>query len=489
MSIDLKKFFRLGLDSTDQPLDQSLIVHSRTAPDNVNTPQKKLTFKVPKYGVLTADSMLVVSLKKESAVNNSRLNLLNGILGAIDRVVVRADNKIITGLSGSSYKRTVELYSESSLIHMANYWKRFLGNNLLFDVVSSTGALDDGSAQTLQVNKKIVEYVSPAGAGDCADLLVYDDNLATGSVGDNTKSFGIPLYLLSTFFRNNALPVFLMTATRDIVIEVYFNANPTHYIITDNSVADTAINIDLNNCELMTTHILQDPELEGEILQSARQTPRTYVYNDEYLVRHKIASGTADINETVRVNLNTRRLNKFLIAFKPVRTATYSASNQCNQVCAEQLSTAFGEQTLQVKMNGVEIFQHPVASDPLLFHLTTIYNKGKACKFLRTMTSYNNHMANYPDANVESADQNLSSVQLKGVANYLGVNVENGNPGPLLSSTVQNVPLEIKYTSTRNTPKNTNNAYPINRAEHEMYIYPSVFKQLSISPQLVEVSY
>lgn len=487
MSIDLNTFFRLGLETTDQPIDQSLIIQQRTAPDNINTLQNKITFKIPKTGVLTRDSMLKVNLKASRNVSStSRLNLLNGILGSIKRVVLKADNRIITDREFPSYSNTNYLYSRYTNIEMLNYWKPIIGCGLALDRVEKD--LDDGCPEVLAISKDIIEY-DPYDVGnenDTPDMFYNDQTIDNIVLGDTTRSWGVPLWLLSPFFLKNSLPVFLMRSTRDLILEITFHNDTTQFILSDVQKDNNALQIDLNNLELCSTHIIQSPEVESAKIEEAMTKPLQYAYNDEYLVKYSLPSGTEDIDETIRINMNTRRLNRLLMCFKPIRSVNYDQCPLSNQVFGEQLSTAFGNQSLMIKMNGVELFQQPITSDPTLFHMTTLYNGKMPLQFTRHMTSYNSHMAQLEDTTVEAEERVLSSNQMRGTLNYLGVDLTNGNREPLLSSTVQSSPLEINYKTTRNTQINH---YPVNQLEHMMLIYPQVFKQLSITPKMVNVSY
>lgn len=488
MSVDLNKFFRIGLDTTENPIDQSLIIQQRTAPDNINRLQNKVIFKIPKQGILTRDSMLKVPLFKLSDGENTRTNLLNGILGSITRVVLKADNKVITDREFPSYTNTNFLYANYTNVEMLNYWKFLLGNGLALEAVKKEPNTE-GSLEALRISEKIFILTPYVDAPNSPVLNIQDMNLGLTADGTNTRPFGIPLWLLSPFFMNNSLPVFLMRSTRDITLEITFSKDQTDYIIgSDNMRDNNKFSVVLDSIELCTTHIIQSPDAEMMAIDNAKNKPLNYQYNDEYLIKYKVNGTSGNINETIRANLNTRRLNRFLMVFKPLRTVQYDFTATSNQLFASQLSTAFGDQTLQVKMNGTEIFQHPVDSDPLLFHLTSIYNDNKPLQFTRAMTSFNSHMASRLDpVEVESPlTLNFSSTQLLGTCNYIGVSVTNGNAEPLLSSTVQTTPLEINYTSTRNTKINN---YPMNNIEHSILLYPQIFKQVSISPSSVVVSY
>jgi hypothetical protein len=488
MSIDLNKFFRLGLDTTDKPIDQSLIVQLRTSPDNVNKLQKKVTFKIPKNGILTKDTMLkinLVNLLATTSLANNRLNVLNGILGSINRVELKADNKIITSRELPSYTNTNLIYSQYTNIEILNYWKHIIGCGLALTETKNTE--DEGSPETLKLDNRIMSLnLSNVDPTLTAFINPNDDNINGVTSGSKTRSWGIPLWLLSPFFMSNQLPLFLMRATRDVVLEVYFN-DSKEFLLADETNGQSFLQVDLDNIELCSTHILQDPDLEALEIEQSMTKPKIYNYNDEYLIKYKIPSGTTDINETLRLNLNTRRLNRFLMCFKPIRNVDSNDTKATNQVFAEQLSTAFGDQTLQVKMNGLELFQQPINNDPTLFHLTTLYNNNLPLQFTRAQTSFNTHMATRPTFDVEE-QPNRSSNQMLGTLNYLGVSVTNGNPEPLFSSSVQTTPLEIQYTSSRNTQVNTG-AHPCNTLGHFMLIYPQVFKELSITPKVVNVTY
>jgi hypothetical protein len=56
MSLDYQNFFRLGLTSEDDALEEQMITTIRTAPETRSTSLNRVVFKVPTQGILTRDS-------------------------------------------------------------------------------------------------------------------------------------------------------------------------------------------------------------------------------------------------------------------------------------------------------------------------------------------------------------------------------------------------------------------------------------------------
>ena len=67
--IDIKSFFKLGLDSTDDAGEEAGLINTiRTPVDTQSRQLNRVTFKVPKIGMLTADSH--INLRFTTTKNN-----------------------------------------------------------------------------------------------------------------------------------------------------------------------------------------------------------------------------------------------------------------------------------------------------------------------------------------------------------------------------------------------------------------------------------
>ena len=99
---DLNSYFNLGLESTNQPIDNAGMINIfRTPVDTSSENLNRITFKFPKTGLLTGDTMITLQFVMSDSSNlTSTLtpNLANGAIGAIKRTRILVDNKSLVDL-------------------------------------------------------------------------------------------------------------------------------------------------------------------------------------------------------------------------------------------------------------------------------------------------------------------------------------------------------------------------------------------------------
>jgi len=101
MAYNINDYFQLGMDS--EAMEQNSLVMNtiRTPVDTQSgrTGLSKTTFKIPKIGFLTGDSMLTLQFVNNGGTNsNVTPNFVTGALGCIERVRLLIDNKELTNL-------------------------------------------------------------------------------------------------------------------------------------------------------------------------------------------------------------------------------------------------------------------------------------------------------------------------------------------------------------------------------------------------------
>ena len=118
MSVNLNEYFNLGLDSTNNPIEEAGQINVfRTPVDTSSVNLNRITFKVPKSGLLTADSMLNLQfVLQDTTATDSQytLNLINGAIGAIKRTRILLDNKVLVDLQRPGLPEIVKLYSRNT---------------------------------------------------------------------------------------------------------------------------------------------------------------------------------------------------------------------------------------------------------------------------------------------------------------------------------------------------------------------------------------
>ena len=259
MSVDLNNYFKLGLDSTNQATQQAGLINTiRTPADTTSAALNRVTFKVPKTGMLTADSHFNIRFTSTGTGHN--VNLISGALGAVKRMRITMGNKILTDIERPSLHIIPHLYSRNTLTQLSDYHKHFIGCNYLLDTQFNDG--------TNTLNPYGSVGFTNAGA-------LYQRQGEIGSAGSPTYS--LPLRLLGADFLNAAsMPVFLLQ-NQEMIIELEFSADARDYVFIAGGAASAAsTSVDLNNIELVSTHIMLPDEVEQQQIQSLRTQPAQY---------------------------------------------------------------------------------------------------------------------------------------------------------------------------------------------------------------------
>ena len=142
MSLDLNNYFKLGLDSTNDAVNEPGIMNTiRTPTDTASTTLNRITFKVPKIGMLTADSHINVQFLTSvmSAAGRVTPNFVNGALGCVKRFRILMDNKVLTDLENPGKYTTANLYARKTPTQLADYHYHYLANQFKVDVRAADG--------------------------------------------------------------------------------------------------------------------------------------------------------------------------------------------------------------------------------------------------------------------------------------------------------------------------------------------------------------
>jgi hypothetical protein len=472
MSLELDRFFNLQVDEVeDAPLQQSLLTTIRTPIEASNPNANSVFIKIPKIGLLTSDSMVTFRLKAEQALTgNCRVNLLNGILGAIKRFTLRVDNKILTDIEKPSQFVTQALYSQNSVSKISCLHHYLFGCNtrLTVDRLDGIERPDVRCGMVLQYDQFGIV------------TMVAQEFSVSENVDDNYR-FGVPLsFLGATFLANNNLPMFMMK-DREVILELQFERDAREYIVGTSDTDVAYCVVDLPTVELVSTHILQDEELERAMMAQIKKTPFKYPMLDTYLVKNIIQPGTVGVEstETYRINLQGRELHSMMLAFRDTVLQTYTLDSDFKIWTANQGSDALGDENWLLKMNGRNVFERPVTSQALVYFLTQLYNKGSSPQVSKHQYSCDNNTVLNAGINTDEFNQDL-----RGRCHWVGFDFENGNNTVFGGGIQQVAPLEIQYSTTPRT-----GTFPSQETTHEMLAYMSVSKLLTIGAGQVGISF
>lgn len=467
MSLDLNDYFSLGLESTNTPIENAGMINVfRTPVDTSSANLNRITFKFPKTGLLTADSMITLQfIRGDSSTAQSDLtpNFVNGAIGAIKRTRILINNKTLVDIQRPGLAENVKLYSRNTQVELAERDYKLLGNQFrTFINDSGVEAFDTKNTRCLV-------------------------NEATGDVNINkniilqeasSKVYGIPLRSLGAeFLEAAALPVFLL-GSREIVLEIEFHSDCQEYVCSPNGSAYTAsdVKVNLANCELVTTHIALPPDTEAREVAAMRKKAVNYPLLDTYLIKGVVNTSATTLNDTknesYRINFQNREVHTLQMSVVKPTPAN-------SRLMGNQFSTSMGDESLQMKVNGLNLFDRPITVQPLLYQLTTYSEEGRTLKIPLNAWAVSNNSLN-------KTTQNTSALYLdyRGGFHYLKVDFSNANSGVFGSGTIMKTATEIEYNVTPRT-----NANPDQTATNDMLFYASISKLLTIGANQISISY
>ena len=467
MSLDLNDYFSLGLESTNQPIENAGMINVfRTPVDTSSSNLNRITFKFPKTGLLTADSMITLQpIVSNSAETSSDLtpNFINGVIGAIKRTRLLIDNKVLIDLERPGLAENVKLYSRNTQVELSEKEYKLMGNQFRTQINS------DGSE-----------------GFDINDTRVFDNQAnANRSISKNiilqeasSKVYGIPLkHLGCDFLEAAALPVFLL-GHREMILELEFFSDCREYVAQPSGAGFNAVDVKINlpNCELVSTHVMLPPDVEANEINAMAKQPVSYPLLDKYVIKGVIDTSSTNLgsekSETYRINFQNREVHNLMMC---------SVDNSPNDtlLCGNQKSIGMGDESLQMKINGLNLFDRPITSQPLIYQLTTYSEDGRTLKVpLNAWNVSANSLVKYKQ------NTNVLYLDYRGNFHYLKVDFSNGNQGVFGSGTVMKTAAEIDYKITPRTITNPNQ-----KVKNDVFFYVTISKLLSIGANQVNISY
>ena len=468
MSYNLNEFLQLGMDSEATPVN-SLVMNTIRTPVDVQSGRSglsKVTFKVPKNGLLTADSMVSLQfIQKNSTSSNVTPNFVSGALGCIERARLVIDNKVLTDLERPSLLEIPKTYSRKTQNEVAEFEYKFLGNQF------QTGVNENGQEEFDVEKTRYLITNTPA--NDVQNVVRY-------RIGDEDTSrvYGIHLKNLGMeFLEQDSLPVFLL-GSREMVLELFFYKDCREYLVpTSGTMAADDYELNYPNVELVTTHVQLPDEVQSEQLSMLRTQPFMYPLLDNYLVKGTLTTGAigAKTSRIFRVNAQNREVHKLLMVNSEISTNIDTAQ----RVVANQKAVATGTIELQIKSNGLNMYERPITNQSIIYQQSTYAHNGMALKF-----PYNAFHVNARHAQIPQSTQHLY-LKYKGTQQYLAIDFSNGNGGVYGGGSVQKQAMEIEYSTT----PQVNVSPPQENRQFDVNFYLTVSKMLTIGANKVEISF
>lgn len=469
MSYNLNDYFQLGMDSEATP-QNSLVMNTIRTPLDVQSGRdglSKVTFKVPKVGLLTGDSMITLQfVQADSTSSNVTPNFVTGALGCVERCRIILDNKVLTDLERPSLLEVPKIYSRNTQNEVAQFNYKFLGNQFQTTVEDSSGEEDFHGERTRYLSSAVknndTQNVERLRVSDAANSRVY---------GLHLKHLG------AQFLENESLPVFLL-GSREMVIELFFYKDCREYLVPTQgtlNAADYEVNYPL--VELVTTHIALPDEVQAGEMAALANQPLQYPLLDNYLVKGTITTGAiaTKTEKTFRINAQNREVHKVLICQSEIKNNYKNNS----RVVANQKALATGNVELQIKSNGLNLFERPITNQSLLYQQTTYAHNGLALKL-----PYFSFNVNARQGQIPQCDHTLYE-DYRGTQHYLAIDFQNGNGGVFGGGSVQKQAMEVEYATT---PQVAANPVQENR-QLDTNIYLTVSKMLTIGQRSIDISF
>ena len=462
---DLNSYFNLGLESTNQAIENAGMINVfRTPVDTSSENLNRITFKFPKTGLLTGDTMITLQFVLSGAGTTSNLtpNLANGAIGAIKRTRILVDNKSLVDLQRPGIAENVKLYTRNTQVELAEKEYALLGNQFRTNV-------EPNGEEALNVDE--MRYFN----GDANAVGFNRNRIQTVS---NSKVYGIKLkHLGADFLEANSLPVFLL-GHREIILELEFHDDCREYIVDPNGGAmnGTEVKVSLADAELVSTHIMLPNEVEANEIAAMARQPVNYPLLDTYVVKGVVDTAGialgAEQDQTYRINFQNREVHNLLIC-------NIDTVASAKRTIANQRANSLGGEKLQMKVNGQNLFDKPIVDQTLLYQLTTYSEDGRTMKVpFNAYRCDSAALANYRQST------NPLYLDYRGGFHYLKVDFSNGNGGVFGSGTLMKTACEIDYTLIPAT-----NANPQQAEKRDVFFYVTISKLLAIGANQINISY
>lgn len=427
-----------NLTDYTQPLQPNAIDIRTEYLEPITSSTFKYVFRLDQMGYLDTNSML--TFKLQGGDSEQRVNMWNGALGGIKRVIFQVGDNIINDV------RDVYKYSTLKNMNMNpnmrnGYLGHYLGNQL-WSVVKKTAnqkyrSLDQnltlatgGKVGNIEVeggrSGAFVGKLDGTGGQRINSGAIYADKA-------NNRQYGIPLGMLIPALKGQRIPLFLFDKQR-ILITVEFNG-ATKYInhLSNATVAyagagtglatsDTAITP--AEVRLVIDYLIVPTDTQNEIVeQTNKQGGYKLEFYDVVNVEKNIPTGSNGQLQSVehRIGQNGREVHN-IIMWKEVDNSSMdnAGDNHRGQALfGAQACKGFSREEYNCNIDGVDLF------DEKKFNPVAQYNEMSVVLGKDLMVDRPLYIC---DDNTYQSD--ISMLENGAVGNFkpLGVSLRNGEP-------------------------------------------------------------
>ena len=469
MSLDYENFFRLGLTSEDDALEQQMITTIRTAPETKSTSLNRVVFKVPTQGILTRDSQIALQIQQPTGgtASNVGLNMVNGVLGCIKEFRMTIDGQELVRLENPSYLATNDLYSKNTPQLLTDRQQYNYGNSFRtkVDILDGLEQLDERfNLRQTDIGLGVKKYPIIA--------------------GDNNRVYGVPLHQLgATFLKEKNLPLYMLKH-RDVHITLDFHSDAREYAVADGGATATSTQVNLDKCELVTTHIILSEEVENAEIENLKLETFNFPMLEHYAIKGTFTTPAVNTQgeELYRLNLQGRELHRLLMVMRDPNLAE-------NNFMANQKVVSTGDEEVQFKQNGLNVFERPVNNSAMVYWLLSQHNSGRSLKLSNHSWVVNKNTLQRNQAT------GAGFLAYRGRSHFLGLDVSNGNVELNDMGQLVQVPYGggVKQTSAfeviyKTTPRTATNPNQVAR-NLEPIFYVECAKLLRIAPNKITITF
>lgn len=491
-SVDVQQYFRLGLDTTDQPISGTGVVNIvRKAPDTISTQHSQVIFRFDNEGLLTKDSGITLrpKLPATATASNVCLNVVNGILGSVKRASLRIDGQTLTDLVEPSLLENQRLYSRNSTSRLLEFHQALIGNQFAVDIEKDAVVEGDLTTPDPDAGKESFRSLLPLHFNEDADAArVERAKIVTGK----NKTYFIPLSALGmNFLRYSSLPMYLLQDRQvELVLEFETDCRKWAFDLNEGIAADDA-SIELASCELTQVRIQLDEDIVGEQREMMRSEGGVdYELMESYCVKHVITTGALDVAKqfsTIRVNAQNREVQKMLVAFTGTTAEfTQQYGGLGKNPMAQQISNSLGDVEYNWRINGAFLYDKDIADSATQYYLNAEYNGSFGMK----ISNVGWIADKLSEDQLALAADDIATGFYNGRFYYVGQSLRNGNAGVQGGGTGIRVPIEFLLKATARSTA-APGEFNINQDEQEIVlnIYVTNTKLLKILPGSVMMSF
>ena len=416
----------------------------------------KYTFRLDQSGYLDTNSMLIFKLLGTADNNEQRVNMWNGALGAIKRVIFQVGDNIINDVQ-DVYKYSTQVRKEA-------------GEHIKADTASTAYSAADSSRVGAVVLNPTDSGAFLGKADGTGGAFINSHRISTDV--DTNPQYGIPLGMLIPALKGQKIPLFLFDKQR-ILLTFEFNTsdNFCNNLKTANvayvgsratpanfSGASSSGTVIPAQVKLVVDYIIVPADTQNAIMaQTQKQGGYQLEFYDVVNIEKNLVGGlqnNAEQSVEHRIGQNNREVHNIImwkeapIASRSRDLAGNTGSSRGNALMLSQACMGYSKEEFNVNVDGRDEFDH------FVYNPVAQYNEisnvvGADLKVERPFYCNDDNTACSQLATIESG--------ILGTFKPLALSLRSGQGGIVGGGrTIGNYPIIFKYKRQAFTPQKVN---------------------------------